>query len=78
MTDEQLPMIAEHITASYRAGMESERLFFLGLLQPIFSAYVRAELDPQAKIPRALMAAIVAARAQFVTVTPAVRERRRV
>ena len=76
LLDEQdVPMIAKEITASYKAGMESERRFFMQMLAPIFTAFERAEQDKQAKVPSSLTAAIVAARAQCVMSTPNMRER---
>ena len=75
--DEDLQFIASGITESYKAGMASERLFFTDMLAPIFAAFDRAQHDPHAKIPSALTAAIVAARARFVTVTPAALEKQR-
>jgi hypothetical protein len=66
MSDDDLPVIAKHVTASYRAGMDSERRMICeDVLAPIFRALEMAERDPQAKIPSPLMAAIVSARAKF-------------
>ena len=73
--EKDIPMIAKDITASYKAGMESERRFFMQMLFPIFAAYERAEQDKQVKIPTPLTAAIVAARAQCVISTPDMREK---
>jgi hypothetical protein len=66
MVNEDIPLIAQGMTASYKAGMESERrMLTQDILLPIFRALEMAERDPQAKIPSVLMAAIVSARAKF-------------
>ena len=66
MVDEQVPMIAAGMTASYIAGMKSEReMLTHDILMPIFAAYTLAKDDPQARIPTALMAALECARAKF-------------
>lgn len=63
--DKSLPMIAESMTAAYKAGMQSEQRYFAEMLAPIFAAHARAEQDPVSVIPSYLTAAIVAARAKF-------------
>jgi hypothetical protein len=77
MVNEDLPMIAKGVSDAYKAGMQSERLFFTEMLQPIFAAFMKAQGDEKARIPSYLSAAIVAARSQFVLVTPSVREKQR-
>lgn len=63
---ENIPFIAEDISASYRAGMASERRMIVeDILAPIFAAWERAKADPKAKLPTPLMAAIENARAKF-------------
>lgn len=63
--DKPVTMIAEHVTAAYRAGMTSERQMIAeDVLAPIFLAFNEAAEDPKARIPSYLSAAIVAAKAR--------------
>lgn len=70
MDEAKLPMIAEGVTAAYKAGMESERRLFTEMLTRIFTAYDFAQRDPIAAIPSPLMAAIEAARSNFAPRLP--------